>query len=262
MITIPADDRGFTLGHGLFETVLADAGGLHDWPAHLTRLQRACPALGMPEPRGPECEAAIAAALPEVRAGSGRVAVRLSWSAGSGGRGLDLPQPLRPRLVVTATAIGSPPSSLGLATVSIPRNERSPASRLKTLAYLDNVLARHEARRLGADEALMLNSKGEVACAAAGNLVWIRGDVLFTPALSCGVLDGIMRAKVLARADELGLSAREAAATRESLRDVEGLAVTNSLIGVCPVSSLDGEPLPFSPQLAALARPELAKEPQ
>jgi branched-chain amino acid aminotransferase/4-amino-4-deoxychorismate lyase len=148
--------------------------------------------------------------------------------------------------------IGPPPPSLRLATVSIPRNERSPTSRLKTLAYLDNVLARQEARGLGAEEALMLNTQGEVACAAAGNLVWVRDGVLFTPALSCGVLDGVMRARVLARAAERGLTIRETAAMREELHGVGGLAVTNSLIGVCPVHELDGVHLPPSSELAAL----------
>jgi branched-subunit amino acid aminotransferase/4-amino-4-deoxychorismate lyase len=61
-----------------------------------------------------------------------------------------------------------------------------------------------------------------------------------------------MRAKVLARAVEVGLTVEETTTTREMLRDVEGLAVTNSLIGVCPVNRLDGQPLPLSPQLVAL----------
>ena len=252
MIQIPGDDRGFTLGHGLFETLLADAAGLHDWAAHMARLQRGCAVLGLPAPGEPACQTAVAAVLRSAVSPSGRLAIRLSWSAGSGGRGLDLPERIEPRLAVTVAPIGPPPRSLTLATVSIPRNERSPTSRLKTLAYLDNVLARQEARRLGADEALMLNTRDEVACAAAGNLVWVRGGVLFTPALSCGALDGIVRAKILTRAGEIGLAVRETAATLEDMRDVDGLAVTNSLIGVCPVNTLDGEPLPVSPDLAAL----------
>jgi branched-chain amino acid aminotransferase/4-amino-4-deoxychorismate lyase len=253
MIQIPVDDRGFTLGHGLFETLLADAGGVHDSAAHMARLQRGCVVLDLPAPEAAECEAAVAGALQEMDGASLRAAVRLSWSAGSGGRGLEPPGRIEPRLAVAVTPIGPPPSSLTLVTVSIPRNERSPTSRLKTLAYLDNVLARQEARRLGADEALMLNTRGEVACAAAGNLAWLRGGVLFTPGSTCGALDGITRGKLLARAEALGLSVRETAATLDELRDVEGLVVTNSLLGACPVRQLDGVPLPFSRDLAALA---------
>ena len=249
---IAADDRGFTLGHGLFETLLADAKGLHDWRAHIARLQRGCAVLALPAPEEPSCRAAAEAALTDAGSDSARFAVRLSWSAGSGGRGLDLPDRLEPRLTVAVSPIGPPPPNMTLATVSIPRNERSPTSRLKTLAYLDNVLARREARGLGADEALMLNTKGEVACAAAGNLLWISQGVLFTPALSCGALDGILRAQALARAVEIGLKVREVRAAVEQLRDVDGLAVTNSLIGVCPVRRLDGRDLPLSPELVAL----------
>jgi branched-subunit amino acid aminotransferase/4-amino-4-deoxychorismate lyase len=252
MTRISADDRGFTLGHGLFETLLADETGLHDWTAHIARLQRGCAVLGLPPPEEPACRAAVTAALQDTDAPSARLAVRLSWSAGSGGRGLDPPERLAPQLVVAVTPIGQPPSSLTLATVSIRRNDRSPTARLKTLAYLDNVLARQEARGLGADEALMLNTRDDVACAAAGNLIWIRAGVLFTPALSCGVLDGVMRARVLARARDLGLTVRETAAPIAELRDVDGLAVTNSLLGVCPADQLDGKPLPLSSALAAL----------
>jgi branched-chain amino acid aminotransferase/4-amino-4-deoxychorismate lyase len=251
VIRIPADDRGFTLGHGPFETLLADVGGLHGWAAHLARLQSGCSVLGMPSPDETACEAAIAAALKGADSPSGRFAIRLSWSAGSGGRGLDLPASMEPRLVVTVAPVGPPPPSLELATVSIRRNERSPTSRLKTLAYLDNVLARREARERDADEALMLNTQGEVSCAAAGNLVWVRGGVLFTPALSCGSSTASCAPR-FSRAVEVGLTVEETAAARDMLRGVEGLAVTNSLIGVRPISRLDGEPLPLSPELATL----------
>jgi branched-chain amino acid aminotransferase/4-amino-4-deoxychorismate lyase len=76
--------------------------------------------------------------------------------------------------------------------------------------------------------------------------------VLFTPALSCGVLDGVVRAKVLARAEEMGFAVHEAAARLDDLRDIDGLAITNSLIGVCPVNLLDGKPVPISPEFAIL----------
>jgi branched-chain amino acid aminotransferase/4-amino-4-deoxychorismate lyase len=253
MNLIPADDRGFTLGHGLFETLLADAGGIHDWSEHMARLQRGCVVLGLPAPEEAECGAEVAAALREMDGRSPRVAVRLSWSAGSGGRGLEPPARIEPRLAVAVTSIGPPPASLALATVSIPRNERSPTSRLKTMAYLDNVLARREALRLGADEALMLNTRGEVTCAAAGNLAWVRGSVLYTPASNCGALDGITRGKLLARAEAFGLRVRETAATLDELHGIEGLVVTSSLAGVCPVRQLDGALLPFSRDLGALA---------
>ena len=235
---IPDDDRGFRLGDGLFETVLAVDGDLRLWEAHMARLGRSCVALGLPAPDFDACRDAARAALgaqPPPRA-----SVRVNWSAGSGGRAVDRPEVLSPRLVVTATASAAPKGPLSLRTVGVRRNEGSPASRLKTLAYLDNVLARREARAAGADEAVMLNNRGELACAAAGNLFWLRGRTLLTPALECGVLDGTVRALLMERAEAAGWSVQAVRAGPEALADADAIFVTSSGVGVCPVGSLDG----------------------
>lgn len=254
-MTIPpsilANDRGFTLGHGLFETILWEDGVAAHWDAHLERLSRGCPALHLPAPDRDACRRAAEAAL--AQAGTpARAAVRLNWSAGSGGRGLDLPATLEPRLTATAAPAARPEGPATLASSAVRRNDGSPAARLKTLAYLDNVLARADARAAGADEALMLNTRGEVACAAAANLFWIADEVVRTPALDCGVLDGIVRAEVLRACARLGIPCEEVRAGREALTGVP-VFLTNSLIGVRAVARLDGRDLPASDLVAALA---------
>src|SRR5206468_188812 len=120
-----------------------------------------------------------------------RAAVRVTLTAGSGGRGLERPAALRRRLFATAARADAPTAPASLIVAQVQRNQASPASRLKTLAYLDNVLARREAVAAGADEAVMLNTLGEVACAAAANIFWVRGEAVFTPAAQTGRLDGI-----------------------------------------------------------------------
>lgn len=250
-MTIPADDRGFTLGHGLFETILFAHGELAHWDAHLDRLARGCQALHLPSPDREACRRAAQAALAQVGTPA-RAAVRLNWSAGSGGRGLDLPATLQPRLTATAAPAARPEGPATLATAAVRRNDGSPAARLKTLSYLDNVLARTEARAAGAVEALMLNSRGEVACAAAANVFWIADEVVRTPALECGVLDGIVRAEVLRACARLGLAVEEIRAGPEALAGVP-VFLTNSLIGVRPVARLDGRELPTSGLVATLA---------
>ena len=251
MTEIAATDRGFTLGHGLFETVLWTEGRLHHWNAHLDRMARGCPLLGLPTPDRAVCLDAAEAAL--AAAGSpARAAVRLNWSAGPGGRGLDMPATVQPILSASAAAIGPPPVALRLATAQTRRNDASPASRLKTLSYLDNVLARAEARTADADEALMLNSRSEVACAAAANVFWVEDGAVFTPALGCGVLDGILRAEVLVACERLSIPLAVVRAAPDALAGA-AMFLTNSLIGVCPVSHLDGRALPTSPILAEIA---------
>ena len=252
MTGIALDDRGFTLGHGLFETVLFADGALVAWEAHLDRLIRGCPVLGLPTPDLEACQRAAEYALAAVGAPP-RAAVRLNWSAGSGGRGLEPPAELRPQLTATAAPVTASDTPVSLSVAQVRRNAASLVSRLKTLSYLDNVLARVEARAAGADEALMLNTDGHVACAAPANVFWIKGGVVRTPALECGVLDGIVRAQVLVACARLSVPTVEVQAPLADLRGA-AIFVTNSLVGVRPVSRLDGEPVIHSPLVDVIAK--------
>ena len=239
---IPHDDRGLLLGDGLFETMLAVDGALPHLAAHLDRMAAGAETLGLPFDRAEDERAARAATPAE-----GRFAVRLTLTAGSGGRGLDRPDGPVVRLFATAAAsvpVATPATAIVAASR---RNEGSPASQLKTLSYLDNVLARAEARAAGADEAVMLNNRGEIACAGAANLFWIAGGRLFTPRLDCGVLAGITRARVMA------LEPVEAvAAGPEVLDRAEAVFLTNSLIGVRPLSRLGERTFEAHPLVARL----------
>jgi branched-chain amino acid aminotransferase/4-amino-4-deoxychorismate lyase len=236
-----AQDRGLLLGDGLFETLLADKGRLVLFDEHAARLTRGCAVLGLPAPSQARLRRAAQAALTRAGLADQRAAVRLTWSAGAGGRGLERPPRLSPRLSASASAAPKSAAPATLALADIARNPTSPTSRLKTLAYLDNVLARRQALAAGADEALMLNTSGQVACAAAANVFWLTGAVLFTPALDCGVLDGIARARVMAGAPGLGLKVIETREGRDSLARADAIFLTNSLIGVRPVSRLDAQ---------------------
>ena len=231
-MTVPHDDRGLLLGDGLFETVLARDGVLVLMEAHGRRLQAGAAVLGLPSPALDTLERAAREALRAAGLQAGRAAVRLTLTAGSGGRGLDRPADPTPRLLASAAASPSPQGPVSLAVSQVRRNETSPAARLKSLAYLDQVIARRQAQADGADEALMLNTAGRLACAAAANVFWIADGRLCTPRLDCGVLDGIMRGQVLARAGTCGLEAAEVGAGLEVLEKAEAVFVTNSLIGV------------------------------
>lgn len=241
---IGPDDRGLTLGDGLFETLLAVNGVLQAEAAHMARLTKGCAALGLPEPDLGLARRLMAVALADAGLTTGRAAVRLTWTAGAGGRGLDRPALIAPRMLAAAAPAPRPTAPARLAISRVRRNEGSPASRLKTLAYLDNVLARREAAAAGADEAVMLNNAGHLACAAAANLFWLRDGRLFTPAPDCGVLEGVMRAALIAEAGRRDVEVVEVRAAPEVLAQAEAVFITNSLIGVRVASSLDGLRLP------------------
>ena len=249
---VPADDRGLMLGDGLYETVLAQDGVLASFERHIERMTRGCAVVGIEAPDAATARTAAETALKAARALEGRAAVRLTLTAGSG-RGLDRDFPAKGRLLASASAAPEAEGPVSLATADIRRNQSSPASRLKTLSYLDNVLARRQARASGADEALMLNGRGEIACAAAANVFWVSGGRLHTPALDCGVLEGIMRGRAIEAARDLGVEVVETASSPEVLAEAEGVFLTNSLIGVRPVNLLDGRAVPLSPLTEALS---------
>lgn len=252
---IPEDDRGLLLGDGLFETVLAVAGTLVDFEAHLQRMIRGCAVIGLEAPDPLDAATRARRALTSAGLEEQRAAVRLTLTAGQG-RGLDRPAGTSQRLLAMAAPAPGAEGEARLKTVSIRRNETSPLSRLKTLSYLDNVLAHRQAKAAGGDAALMLNTCGEIAGSAAASLFWIAQDRLFTPALECGVLDGIVRARVLERAATLGI---EAAQVREGPRALEGAQaafLTSSLIGVRAVIELDGRALGPHRMIEALSSPD------
>ncbi|HYE50045.1 MAG TPA: aminotransferase class IV [Azospirillaceae bacterium] len=190
-------DRGLLLGDGLFETMRVEAGAPLRLEAHLRRLREGARLLGLPVPRTDEALADAVAAV--VRAnGLADAAVRLTLTAGAGPRGLLRPDPCRPTLMLAAAPLPPPPGPARLVIAAVTRrNEHSPLSRVKSLNYLDGVLAREEAKARGADDAVLLNTAGRVAEATAANLFAVVDGTLVTPPLSDGVLPGTMRAEII-----------------------------------------------------------------
>jgi len=244
---IPVDDRGFLLGDGLFETVLFKDGEPVLWDAHVARLIRGCAAIGLPQPDPALLDLEARRSIVEGNFGEARAAVRLTWTAGSGGRGIGRPEPMDPRLVVTAALSERPEAAASVIVSNIRRNDRSPTARLKSLNYLDNVLARREAVGEGADEALMLSTTGLAACATAANLFWIAGGRLYTPSLDCGVLGGIVRAQVIEAS-----AAQEVRADLQTVLQAEAAFLTSSLIGIRRIGVLAGRALGPHPMIEQL----------
>lgn len=244
-------DRGFLLGDGLFETLRAYRGHVFKIEDHLQRLSAGAAELGIPLPVDPPV---IAAATREVLAANqlegDDAALRITLTHGPGHRGLLPPEDPRPNLLITAAAY-QPPSQLdgfiAVIATGVARNEASITARLKTLGYLDNILAQRQAARAEADEALLLNGKGRVACGARSNLFLQVDGRLLTPAVEEGALPGITRRVILGLCTEMGLATEEGIVTRASLSDAAEAFVTNSLLEVMPLRRIDGKELPIGP---------------
>ncbi|WP_158047477.1 aminotransferase class IV [Skermanella pratensis] len=241
-------DRGFTLGDGLFETIRVADGRPCHLDRHLARLAGGAADLGIPLPMdAPEIAAGIASLLAET--GTAEAAVRLTLTRGPAPRGLLPPDAPRPTLLATA-APASPPPTPAHAVIarSTCRNELSPLSRLKSLNYLDGILARREAADRGADDAMILNTRGRLAEATVGNVFAVIDGVLVTPPVGEGALPGIARGLSIER-----LSVAERPVTVEELMNATAIAVTNSL-GVRPLATLEGRPLESRTAASELTR--------
>ena len=235
-LAVDPGDRGLLLGDGIFETI-AVFNGRPVWLAeHLDRMTEAAGTLGIPADRG-NIEAAIAETL---RATPHRHGIlRITLTRGSGVRGLAA-DGNAPSLLMTLVpwAKGMLFAPAKLVTSTIRRNETSPTSRLKTLSYVDNILAAREAAAARCDDALLLNTQGQVAATTIANVFLLKDGRLATPPLSAGILPGIARRKLLAltQAEERELAPAE-------LHDAQALFLTNSLRLVRPVHALDGHKL-------------------
>ncbi len=245
---VSAMDRGFTLGDGVFDTMRVIGGRAFRLDAHVARLLRAGATIGIGSPLDPSgVEDAVAAVL-EAN-GLTDAVVRITLSRGvQSERGLLPHADASPSLAIVATPFaGYPPEAYerGYHAVisAIRRNETSPLSRIKSCNYLDSVLARQEASAVGAEEALFLNTIGDLACGASSNLFVVRGGAIATPPLESGALDGITRRVVLELAAELGIPYGESPLRLEDLDSAREAFVTNSVAGVMPVVAVDCRPV-------------------
>lgn len=246
-LALPLDDRGLLLADGLFETLLIEAGSPRLLDEHLLRWQRSAALLAMAPPPGRAVlDPLIAEAIERLGLGTGAAALRLNWSRGDGGgagRGIDLPTsgpsaelgrfwlqltPLQPRFGAI-TAIVSQVER---------RNAHSLLSRCKTFAYGQAIQARLEARRAGAEDALLLSSAGGLCCGTTATLMLRRGGTWLTPPLSSGCLPGVMRARAL----QLGLAREEPLEPHDLTRN-DGPAVLLNSLGCQAIRALDGRPL-------------------
>jgi branched-chain amino acid aminotransferase len=255
-------DHGFLYGYGLFETMRAYNGHIFRLDSHLTRLRCSAESIGLThsilttDEGKQSLKAACMATLEANELKDARI--RLTISAGEGGMTPDPSTCPSPTVLITAQNLAPLPpekyeTGFKAAVSSLRRNSQSPLSRLKSTCYMENILARTAARAAGCDEAIFLNEQGYLAEGSSTNIFLVkkslslegRGQVrvLITPSLDSGVLPGITREAVLEIARASNIKTQERQVELKELIEAEEAFVTNSILELMPLISVEGRPI-------------------
>ncbi len=267
---VSAFDYGFLLGFGLFETMRSYDGHIFRLESHLARLMKSAEALGMVSKLG---NFDLGNACYQVLKANGLSDARIRLTV-STGEGEIVPDPAtcrEPTVFIVARKLAPLAGEVyqrGYHVVisSIRRNSRSPSSQHKSTSWLENVLARSEARAAGAEEAVLLNERGLVVECSASNIFLVRSGVLYTPPTESGALPGVTREVVLGLAQTLGIGFRVVDLGFEELLRAEEAFLTSSIIEVMPLTQVegraigDGKPGPVTMRLMTAYRELVARE--
>lgn len=265
-------DHGYLYGDGIFEGIRAYHNSVFRLQEHVDRLFESARAIGieMPLSKSEMSEVILETCRQnDLRDGYLRVVV----SRGKGDLGLDPRKCLVPTVVCIAASISLYPEELyteGLEVITVPTRRNIPEGvnpRIKSLNYLNNIMAKMEANLAGVSEAIMLNQDGYVAECTGDNIFMVRKGVLMTPALHNGMLEGVTRNEVLAIAEKMGIKALESTLTRFDLFIADEVFLTGTAAELIPVVKIDnrtigsGKPGPIFNQLLKEFR-EIVKEPE
>ena len=234
-------DHGFLYGDSVYEAVRTFGGHPFLLEEHLQRLVRSAAGVGIPVPE--TVRAAVAAVVAH---SSGERLLRIILTRGVGPMGYALVEGQPPGLIVISRPVPSWSAEqyrngIALAVVGVRRNSRQSLDpSLKTSNLLNVRLAYMEARRAGADDAVLLNGRGEVAEASGSNVFALHGETLWTPPVEAGILEGCTRAFVLgAVAAHTGVETRHDPMPLEALEEADEVFITSTTRNILPVTRLD-----------------------
>lgn len=241
-------DHGLLYGDGVFEGMRSYSGKVFRLQEHLDRLYESAQAIMLTIPLSkPEMADAVNRTLKINELSDAYI--RLVVTRGAGALGLDPNRTSDPQVIVIADSIALYPpelyeNGLKIITASTIRNHPAALSpRIKSLNYLNNIMAKIEGLQAGCSEALMLNHKGEVAECTGDNIFIVKNGALLTPPKDAGILEGITRNAVLELAVRAGIPTHEVSLTRHDVFVADECFLTGSAAEVIPVVAIDSRPI-------------------
>lgn len=256
--TLFSHDRLALFGYGLFETLLISPTGPQFVDLHWQRMNKGADLLGLNLPANHVWVKLINEFIEETSYTS-PYALRVTLSGGSPLN--ELPSRVLFHKRALPYTLAQYKLGIRLHLVSFPRNERSPLVSIKSTNYLENILAKEEAMRNGADEGLWLNTKGYLSEGTMSNLFFLKDETLYTPSLASGCLPGTRRQLILNLACTLHIPTREGFYPFSNLLSADEVFMTNSLMGIMPVRQVADFSFPIAPldsKKSAMRRLELA----
>ncbi len=255
-------DHGLLYGDGVFEGMRAYSAVVFRLAEHLDRLYESARAIQLTIPMTPQ---ALGEAVDATLAKNSLhdAYIRLVVTRGAGALGLDPNKTSDPQVIIIADSISLYPAEfyekgLPIITASTIRNHPAALSpRIKSLNYLNNIMAKMEGLQAGCVEALMLNHKGEVAECTGDNIFIVKNGRLLTPPKDAGILEGITRNAVIELAKIAGIPVEEVAMTRHDVFIADECFLTGSAAEVIPVVNIDSRSIgdgkvgPITQQLLA-----------
>ena len=241
-------DHGLLYGDGIFEGIRLYDSCIFKLEEHLERLEYSAKAIML---NLPWTRKEIAEAVCETCRANDLTDgyIRLVVTRGVGSLGLSIKNCDQPQLIIIADTIQLYPQEFyenGLKIITVPTRRCNAAAlppTVKSLNYLNNILAKIEAQHLGYHEAIMLNDQGYVAECTGDNIFVIHKGELITPASSAGALKGITRSTALSIADDLGIIWREATLTRYDIWVADELFLTGTAAEIIPIVEVDARPI-------------------
>lgn len=246
--TVSVFDHGLLYGDGVFEGLRSYSGRVFRLAEHVDRLYESARAIRLEIPLE---RPAMAAAIEETVAGNkiDDGYVRALVTRGVGTLGLDPNKCSNPQVIIIADTIALYPKEfyeqgLEIVSVSVIRNHPAALSpRIKSLNYLNNILAKIEGLKAGCIEALMLNHQGEVAECTGDNIFLVKNGRLATPPLEAGILEGVTRNAVIDLAVEAGLPVDTHPLTKHDVYIADECFLTGTAAEIVPVVMVDDRPI-------------------